>query len=402
MKLRQLDRGRNEENHKQDMRDKQGGGYRRYQKAAAVIVILLTSLALISCGGKESDGEKKALTAKNDPEEVLKAANEQYAKEKMRGSHVTYVYTYMDGSSEEEKMDVSFDVEKGMEQLVYMEGEEGEEEISRRYNVKEKDGYYSYELDPETNAWIRYKQEPDEDGKTTYEVQEEGIVYTFDEKFGYENVKYSNEGEEKFDGKDAIKIKVTGQIGSGSEEEDEITRESILDDYEITEEAIGYIDGLSEALDKYVEAMNASENSEPMAFETLIWVEAKTHRPLQNKTTVDMGNVSDADVSADMQEFEDNLWKVYSLMSDMDEGLTVEEALENIKKNEPQMEEELKAEKELMEEEGMEEDLDDDAMTQKEVISTERSVYGDDCREIEELPEYYTEITEEEYYNGEY
>ena len=66
------------------------------------------------------------------------------------------------------------------------------------------------------------------------------------------------------------------------------------------------------------------------------------------------------------------------------------------------MEEELEAEKELMEEEGLEEDFDDDAMTQKEVISTEVNLYGDNCRKIEELPEYYTEITQEEYYNGEY
>ena len=386
---------------REDANNKQGVRFRRYSynKAAGVMLILVASLFLVSCGGKESDGEKKVLTAKDNPEEVLKAANEQYAKEKMRGSHGTYVYTYMDGSSEEEQTDVSFDVEKGIEQLVYTDGEE---EISRRYNVKEKNEYYSYELDPETNEWIRYKQDPDEDGKTTYEVQEEGVTYTFDEKFGYENVKYSNEGEEEFDGKDAIKIKVTGQMGGGQEEEDTITRESIFKDYEITEEAVGYIDGLSEALDKYVAAMNASENSEPMTFETFIWVEAKTHRPLQNKTTVDMGNVSGADVSADMQEFEDNLWKVYSLMSDMDEGLTVDEALENIKKNEPQMEEELEAEKELMEEEGLEEDFDDDAMTQKEVISTEVNLYGDNCRKIEELPEYYTEITQEEYYNGEY
>lgn len=364
----------------------------RKRKYIAVSV-LLTAMFLVSCGEK-----KEPLTAEDDAQKVLKAANDQYAREEFRGNHGVYTYIYMDGSSEEETVDVSFDVKKGIEQLVYSGEDSGE---MMHYNVKEKDGYYSYVLDPETNAWVRYMQEPDEDGKTTYEIQEEGITYLFDEESGYANVNYSNEGKEKLDGKDAIKIKVTGESANNSEESDTVTRESILKEYELTEEAIGYIDGLSDALDQYVASMNASENAAPMTFETDIWVEADTHRPLRNQTIWDMENMSTSQSAADMQGFEDNIWKAYSLMSDLEEGLSVEKALENIKKNEPEMEAEIQAEKEMMEGD-MEGILDDDAMLQKQMISTIEYFYGEDCREIEELPEYYTEITQEEYYSGEY
>lgn len=370
----------------------------RYKKAAVFVAAFLAALSLFAC---KSEGKTEPLTADDDPKEVLQAANEQYGKEKVRGSRGTYVYTYMDDSTEKETADVSFDLENGIEQLVYMSGE-AEEEVGRTYNVKDGDTFYTYALDMETNAWIRYEQEPDDNGETTYEVQERGADYLYDEASGYKDVTYSNEGEEMLDGKKAIRIKVTGNMGETSEEEVEtVTRESILKDYEITEEAVGYIEGMSEALDNYVNAMNASENEGTISFETCVWVEADTHRPLKNETVLDMGAVSGAVSLEDMSEFEDNLWKVYNLINDMEEGLSPSEALENIKKQEPEMEKEIQAEKELLAEEGYE-DGENDTMEEKSATFTEVKVYGDDCTKIEELPEYYTEITQEEYFNGEF
>lgn len=368
----------------------------KWKRAALFLTVFVAALGMSACKKEE---KKEPLTAKDDPKEVLQAANEQYGKETRRGSLGTYVYTYADGSTEEETADVSFDTKKGVEQLVYMSGEE---ESGRIFHVKDKDAYYTYALDMETNAWIRYEQEPDEDGETTYETQEKGFSYVYDEASGYTDVEYSNEGEETLDGRTAIKILITGAMENASEDETEaVTRESILADYEITEEAIGYIDGMSEALDKYVDAMNASGDEEPDTFEASVWVEADTHRPLKSGTVIDTGAESKASASEDISAFEDNLWKVYNLMNDMDEGLSAAEALENIKKQEPEMEAELQAEKEMMEEEGLE-NGENDTMEEKTVTLTEEKVYGDDCTEIDELPEHYTEITQDEYFNGEY
>lgn len=359
------------------------------------LILTIALILLCTACGKETE-KKEKLTGEDAPEKVIEAASKQYGSEKKRGTESVYTYTFMDGSSETEKGTSVFDVEKAMQQMVF----EGDDNPIYRYNVKEGDSYYTYELNPETNAWVRYKQEAEEGMPTTYEYQAEGKVFDFDEKYGYINVDYSNEGKEDLNGVSAIKIKMTGEESTDEGETEEITRESILKDYELTEEVIGYIDGLSEALDKYVEAMNASSNVQPSKCEAYLWVEADTHRPLRIQETITLGNVSSTQTAKDMEEFEDNSWKAYNVMADMEEGLSLEEALENVKNSEADMEAEIAAEKEMLAEET--EGASDDDMTQKEVVCVDDFVYGEDCAQIEELPEHYTEITQEEYFSGEY
>ncbi len=362
-------------------------------KVLSVFAIAL--ILLCAACGKEAE-KKEKLTGEDAPQKVIEAASRQYGSEKKRGTESVYTFTFMDGSSETEKGSSVFDAEKEMQQVVF----EGEDTAVRRYNVREGTSYYTYELNPETNAWIRYKQEAEEGMPTTYEYQAEGKVFDYDEKYGYANVNYSNEGKDNLKGVSAIKIKMTGEESVDDGETEDITRESILEEYELTEEVIGYIDGLSEALDRYVEAMNASSMTQPSKYEAYLWVEADTHRPLRIEETITSGDVSSTQTAKDMEEFENNSWKAYNVMADMEEGLSLEEALENVKNSEAEMEAEIAAEKEMLAEET--DGASDDDMTQKEVLCVEDFVYGKDCAQMEELPEHYTEITQEEYFNGEY
>lgn len=365
-------------------------------KQRKILWMLITALLLFctACGGKTE--KKKALTGEDAPEKVIEAANKQYGKEKKRGMETVSTHTFTDGSSETEEMTSAFDAEKEIQQTVYEWGGGS----LQKYDVKEEDSCYTYALNPETNAWLRYEQEPEEGMLTAYEYLEEGKAFDFSEACGYTNVSYSNEGEEKIDGVSAVKIRVTGEEKAAAEETNGITREEILRDCELTEEEIGYIDGLSEALDRYLEAMDMAADVRPARYEIFLWVDADTHRPLKSEETATFENVSDIQPAEAMKEFEENVWKAYQVKSDLEEGFSLAEALENVKNREAEILDEIAAEREMMA--GESEEDSEDSMALKESFSVCEYVYGQDCAQIGELPEHYTEITQEEYRNGEY
>lgn len=362
------------------------------------ILGILFAMGLLVCTACEKDSKEKVILTKDTkPEKVLEIVNEQYGRQSRRGSNITYKYTFMDESTQEGKEKNSFDVEKGVLQAVYKEGEEPE---TRRFITKEDETSYSYERDAQSGEWIRYIQEEDEEGKTTYQYQEEGQLFVYDEEHGYVDVAYSNEGEEELDGEDTIKIRITGKEKTEEEESTTVTKESILEEYGLEESSIESIEGLSEALDRYVDAINNSAGDNAMNFETYLWADPNSGLPLKIHTMMETGEESGEKTAEQMREFEDNIWKAYILEEEIGNGSSLEEALAAVKEQEPQMEAENEAEREALEEESA--GASEEDMIQKSVEITEHKVYGNECEKIEELPKNYTEVTQEEYFSGEY
>ncbi len=361
----------------------------------AVILIVMTA-----CGAKKEQKED-AVTKESDPEQILEEANRQYGKQKLRGTDCVYTYYYSDGSTEEETGATVFDVEKGMQELVY---KQGDTILNQGFNIKDGDTYYSYEYDSGRDSWIRYRQVPDDNGKTTYEYQEDGDIFVFDEAYGYVNVKYSKK-EEEINGTKTIKIKVTAdEAVSRDEEDDGMTREDVLSSYGLTEEAVGYIEGLSEELDQYVDAMNKAAYGSTTSFENYIWVDAESFMPVKYEANTTFHNSETVDEAGEdpLAAFENHYWKAVMVQEDMDNGMSLSESLEDVKNSEASMQEQQEQQEDPEEDETQEEETEEDGPEQVSMKSVETYVYGEDCMKLGELPKEFEEITEEDYMYGEY
>ncbi len=372
------------------------------KKRTVSILIAAMVCVTAACGAKGEEGqggEEEAVTKDSGPEKILEEANSQYGKQSLRGSDCTYTYCYSDGSTQEETGVTVFDAEKGIQQMVYRQGDTV---VSQVFNVKDGDAYYTYSYDEEDGSWIRFQQVADDNGETSYQREEDGELFVFQPSYGYDNVKYSQEGEEKINGVDTIKIKVTAdEAVSRDEEDDGITKEDVLSSYGLTEEAVGYIEGLEEELDQYVQAMNQAAYGSTTSFENTIWVDAQDFIPVKSESVTTFHEVETVDDTGEdpLADFENHYWKAAMVQEDMDNGMSLSEALEDVKNNESGMEEQQKLSEEEQEETQEEED---DEPQQVSMIAAETYVYGDDCMEIGELPGEYEEITEEDYMYGEY
>lgn len=348
------------------------------------VALAIMAMALTGCSGGK-------LTKDDDPKKILKEAAEKLAKEEYWGSETERVYQYDNEAEETEIVSVVFDKKNGIRQEIteYEMGFSAE-----TFNVKEKDGYYVYVQDgEEEGSWVRYKE--DEDAETDYEYYEKGIDFSFDKEEGFENVKYSNEGEEDLDGKKAIKIKITADVLSVSEEDEEseeITRKDILEENGWTEDEVALVDGFSEILDNYVKAANETGSDEPIKYEQYVWVDASEHTILQNQTNTIMGEAQESASNEAFEAFNNAYWQMDMVHSNLEEGMSKEEVVEM-----------LKEEKAAMEEESEDEWGDEEEYpNQTAEISTECFLTKDECPDLDEVPQEYEEMTEEEYYSGIY
>lgn len=366
------------------------------------ILLILSLLALSSACAKEDT--KDMVTSDMQADTVLDTMRTQYGLEKKQGIQTEYIYTYSDGSEEYEKMESSFDREKGIWYWNYKDTQDIE---SEQYNIREQDGDYTYISDEDTGEWIRYMQEEDENGKTTYQYQEEGNIFSYTEENGYLNVKYKTKGTEKLNGKDTLKIEISGdetyssQQDIADEETQEITRKTVLDDYELTEEAVKSVEGLSEALDQYVSALNGVSDPFTEPFVTTIWIDTQTALPVRAEIVQKMDNLNVSSDSEAMREFEENSWKAYIVQEAFADGLSLDEALREVEKQRPQMEKEIAEEREELELEAQETGEQEDGLI-KSTTQKSEYLYGDDCKKIPSAPEKYTEVTQEQYFSGEY
>lgn len=364
------------------------------------MLLVMFIFGAVACGNKEDSASKDKTDS--SAKEILDAANKKYAEYQLKGTECKYTYMYADGSSEEETGATVFDVDN---QISYSKYEQNGENSGEYFSVKEGEKYYSYVYDAEKEVWIRYEQSPDEDGKTDFQHQLDGELFLYGEEYGYKNIEYSNEGNETVEGVDTIKIKITMDDTSGSDDEnlESMTKEDVLSDYGLEEEYVNQIEGLAEALDEYVEAINQSAYGVTTHFENYVWVDAKDYTPIKYESNTKFNDYDESGENSEeqMYEFEENCWKASMLEECMESGMSYDEAMEEIQENEKYMNQDASDE---MEEE-WEEDYEMDEDMESEQIgfqSIEIFRYGEDCIVPGSLPVDYKEIDENDYLYGNY
>lgn len=350
-------------------------------------LILIVAFAATGCSsGKDASADKGKLTGKDDPKKVLAEVDKFYEEEKLWGSEITTQSYYLDGSQEEQgTMTMVVDNEKGVSQTTT---KLGEKIIFDSFTEKKGEEVYYY-VQEEGKDWIRYKTEKEE------EASEDGLIYSNDY---YTDVKYTNEGEEKLDGVDTVKIKATAvqETGDG---EPVTTREEVIAENNWSEEAVAAVEGFSEMLDAYVDAQNALTSSGNSTCEYLIWVDVNTHRPVKSQETSFMEHTDDSALDETEDAMWDASWEVSVIANNMAEGMSLEEAKEIVEIDRADIEADMAA---LKEEKAESEGESEDEKVQDKYVMTEKVLLGKDCPKLGELPEKYKEITQEQYMNGDY
>lgn len=384
------------------------------RKRMTGILLLLTLVLTVTagCSGKkekeaESIDTKTKLTERDDPKKILKDASNLYEKETLKGSTQENTNYYSNGTEEYSKSEIVYDKEK---QIIMQSTSEGGEVSYHSYNVKEDDGYYIYIKDSDMgDEWLRYKEEVEEGEPTEYESFEDGLDFDFSEEDGYQNVQYSNEGVEDLDGTETVKVKVTAEMSYSDDmgEEGAVTRESVLEENGWTEDQVALADGFSEIIDNYVKACNKTPEGEGAKYIQEVWVDVSSHKAIQIKSELEMENADEVQEDEAIRTFDDSYWMMDEILQYLDEGLTEEEAAAALKESIEYMEEEGVSDEEGLDEfddleETEESDVSEDDSVQTKVVSVEKILYGKDCPDIGELPEDYTETSQEGYYSGEY
>lgn len=352
------------------------------KKNIGMILILLTVvISMNGCG-------KSKLSKDDDPQEVLETATKLFAKRSVRGSEKQKIYYYTDDTEEYENSEILFDTEKGIrqEKIVY---ELGFSYIT--FNVKEKNEYYVYiQNGDEEDSWIRYKEEAETED-TNYEQLKQGIDFSYTTEEGYSNVKYSNEGKEKLGQTETIKIKITAEMQlDSSEQSEEMSREDVMEEYQWSEEEVALVDGFSEILDDYVEACNENNRQENIQYQQYVWVDRNTREIVQiQKKTIYMDEKTEDSIKEQekINTFENNSWKVDMVHNDLEAGISKEEILNMLQEAIDMLENNEEYEGEV-----------ENISYLKKEVETEVFLSEEEFPDWYELPEYYEELSEEEYY----
>lgn len=366
------------------------------KKILIFIIIFVAALAGLGAyfylsGEGESVLSKKELTPSADAQEVLGDAEKLLKEAKHIGTKAETVYYYNDDSEEKESREQIFDRKK---KIIWQKDGQGEDEEQQYFYTKEGKKYYVYLEDAES-GWIRYSQDAeDSDTDPEYKYWEDEMGFSFSEDEGFSNVKYSNEGEEKLDGTDTVKLKIEADYAYESmyefNEEDlqPVTREFILIENDWTEEEVAMVDGFSEILDAYVEASQTEQEPSVMKYVQYVWVDKAEHHVLKSQVENTYNEETGKKIAEAVEAYNDTSWEVDLIHQNLSAGATKEEALELLKEEKADMESD---------------DEDMGEMTEPEkVVSTYSYLWDEECPDMEELPKEYKEISEEDYIEGNY
>lgn len=362
-------------------------------RVKSVLAIMLAAAMLIGCGAKGGESASENTSKPDEKQEELKKMVDEafrlYGEEKRWYDETTDTVYYEDGTEEASGI-ISTNVDKEKQIVEWSVTEE--EGKSMNFYQKDGEDTWVYWAGFE-GEFIRYKETPKEK-ETTYD-RYVTVRSPFDSD-GYDRVEFEDAGEEKYEDKDAVKVKVTAYPAKTDEDTEISTtsREEVIEELGLTEESIAAVEGLSELLDKYVEEKNYFFASDYYyeKVEYTYWIDKKSNQLLY----VEGVAYPDAEVEAKcveyynvQDEFSDKSLEASMIVENMNYGWSLEEAKATAKENMDYLEAEDTSEEFVHK------------ITEK-VISKTKFIYGDKCPAQTPLPTDYKEITEEQYMNGEY
>lgn len=372
------------------------------KRTGIIILTFAVVLSMLGCSGKESP--KKKAAGEESPEKIFAEAMEKFDKETNKAMETKSVTSYSDETEEEEYYTCIFDGKKNIvERISKDEDETGT--VYHCFNVKEKDGFGVYVNDGLTGGkWKYYKEELEEDAESEYEYWLREFSPAYTEENGYSNIKFSNEGEDELNGTEAVKIKVTADAAydTGERNEEDITRESVLSEYEWSEEEVGLVEGFSDVLDAYVAASNASVGETTVKSVLTVWVDKEDHTLLKTRSATDIASAQDEESKKAINTFNNEYWKVDMIHMNMEDGMSGKEAkkaLEDDLKAMEQPKENANDAEAAGEEFGDEDGMEEFASVSK-VVVTKKVMAGKDCPEMGELPKDAEKIKQAEYFEG--
>lgn len=371
------------------------------KRSKLLAILLCTTMVLAAgCGGK-ADTKAENTDAGTGAEEegqvsesdeylaLIQDAYEQYKSEGIHGTVSETTNKKEDGSSDTFTWIRVIDQEK---QQILDKNKWAENEENVRYYTKEGENEYYY---AELTSYSTSDSETGEITKTYYKVlvtgqeyetysyyveDEDRRRYESSEYYEISNVNVTNEGEEEFEGIQVQKFKVEYDMQWKGREE--TTRESLLSENEWTEDDVAQLDGMSDAIDAYIEESNAQlkKDMEEIDKKTeIVYLTSEDHKLVRMDTESDYDNT---DMPA-REEFWNMSGKLDYLKELLSEGIGKEEALSMVN-------------------EAYSADMVMNEVSQA-VSYVDVTTYqtGDECETIE-LPEYTAELTWEQWENGEY
>ncbi len=366
------------------------------KRSKVLAVLLCMAMVLpVGCGGKsDEDGVGKADSAteesvgeeqqEEEPEEEvdeklvwIQEACEEYKAEEVREEALSATYTRQDGSTDDQQ---TFTVIDTGRQIV-MEKYVTEEYTDVIFYAKEGDNEYMYTTGySQDGTEVTLKVLVDEDAYRVYSdrVKEDSSKpFETNESIEYSDVKVTEEGEEEIDGVSVVKLRVdyTSKFLWG----DEISRESVLADREWTEEDIAMIEGMSDALDAYVEVSNAQTEEQKDKVEAgtaIYYLTTEDHKLVRSESEDEIEKTDPA-----LTEFWDFSMKLQWLKGFLEDGMSLEEAKAFVNESFA---------------------AGGDTNPSVSQMSVTTYLTGDACETIPELPADAKEITQKQYEKGEY
>lgn len=368
---------------------------------ALLLMLCLTVIFSVGCGGKapEEKAEKtetkdEAAEEKTDeseePEEKvdeklvwIREAFRQYQESEFRENIMETTTTSQDGSTKLHKNVTVVDTGK----QIVMEKYVGEDYENVSFYTKEGDKEYmyttSYSTDPNTGESVEFPAKvlltgSDEDFWSSYSGKaaiDETEIFESNDDMEYSDVKVTEEGEEEIDGAAVVKLKV--DYVAKVKKDEKITRESILEQQEWTEEDVAMLDGMSDVLDAYIAEYNAqveqSMNNTDINSE-IFYLTTDTHELVRTETESVMNDTAATRAYLDMSGKLDWIKQMIA------EGMSPEEA------------------KAYANEHFITGTYDNPDVSSAVVCTY---MTGDACEPVGELPADARELTWEQYMNGE-
>ncbi len=372
------------------------------KKRIKVLTALLCAAAVLTagCGGKADTKEGKADTGSgtekeeqtsdsNEYLELIQEAVERHNAEGIHGNKEERTDKRADGSSETSIWISTMNIDKqqymskgiwpdGGEHVAYYT-KEGENE----YFYHETTEYYDGAEEGVKKYYKVLSTEQEYEKYSYYLDNEKRNPYESTEYYDVSNVNVTMEGEEELDGVKVQKFKV--EYDAKWKAGEEKTRESVLAENEWTEEDVALLDGMSGAIDAYIEESNAQTKKDMDKIDKVIqtiYLASENNKLVRMETGSDYEDI-DMPASESYWDLKNKLDYLKELIS---EGFQEDEAMGMV--NEAYGD-------------AMAETMDSDSSAVVSYTSVITYVTGDACEPIE-IPADAKEITWEQYENGEY